>query len=584
MKKRYLSILVTVCLVLSLVPVLGIGASAAGAVSFDARNGTVTQATVGSVTLPADPVWRSGYSFAGWYTGIDGTGSRITSASDAALTAGATVYAKWLKGTALVRTRELNLSQTSVEYVDAAGAKASANPQSASISNSGEGWSWTYKAGGSTLTLSGAVVDSAANGAIEVPDGTAVVLADGTTTSLRSGDSDYSLALSAYTDTDHNVGMTIGGSGSLVAEAGKATGEGYYSVGIYAYGPIVINAGRISAVGGQSVFESGGIYSQADAVTVNGGTVSAAGGETASEGISAGIAAKADIALLGGTVSATGSAGSTYSFGIGTVSGNLRFAGGKLSAVGGTAAVASFGTANIELGKPTTLTPAGATAGAVGTAGEKSYYKTVLASDGKTVVKSLALDYSTGDDVSLPFTDVAKNNWAWSSVAYVYTHGLLTGTAATTFSPAETMTRAMLVTVLWRMEGSPVVNYAMNFPDVPEGKWYSEAVRWAASEKLVTGNGDGTFLPEASVTREQLAVILYRYAQHKGYDVSIGEETNILDYDDAFTVSEYAYPALQWACGAQLISGSSNSLLPHSGAQRDQVAAILTRFCQNVVK
>ena len=104
----------------------------------------------------------------------------------------------------------------------------------------------------------------------------------------------------------------------------------------------------------------------------------------------------------------------------------------------------------------------------------------------------------------------------------------------------------------------------------------------AASKKIVEGYGDGNFGVNDDITREQLVTILYRYAQYKGYDVSVGENTNILSCDDSFSISEYAYPALQWACGAGIISGDDGSLLPQNNATRSQVAVILRRFIGNI--
>ena len=137
----------------------------------------------------------------------------------------------------------------------------------------------------------------------------------------------------------------------------------------------------------------------------------------------------------------------------------------------------------------------------------------------------------------------------------------------------------------WRMAGSPVVNYAMNYTDVAQGQWCSEAIRWATSEGIAGGYGNGTFGPSDTITREQMAVMLYRFAQHEGYDVSIGEDTNILSYADAFDVSEYAVAALQWACGAGIISGTGDgsTLTPQGEATRAQAAVMLMRFCENYV-
>ena len=185
---------------------------------------------------------------------------------------------------------------------------------------------------------------------------------------------------------------------------------------------------------------------------------------------------------------------------------------------------------------------------------------------------------ATGTDDRLPFDDVRRGDWFYDDVRYVYETGLMNGTANRIFAPSVSTTRAMIVTILWRLEGSPVVNFAMRFRDVVENAWYSEAVRWAAANGIVTGYSENAFGPNDNITREQLAAILHRYANYKGYDVSVGEDTNILSFDDAQTISGYAVPAMQWACGAGLMQGSNRKLLPTAQATRAQVAAMLHRF------
>ena len=171
---------------------------------------------------------------------------------------------------------------------------------------------------------------------------------------------------------------------------------------------------------------------------------------------------------------------------------------------------------------------------------------------------------ATGTDDRLPFDDVRRGDWFYDDVRYVYETGLMNGTANRIFAPSVSTTRAMIVTILWRLEGSPVVNFAMRFRDVVENAWYSEAVRWAAANGIVTGYSENAFGPNDNITREQLAAILHRYANYKGYDVSVGEDTNILSFDDAQTISGYAVPAMQWACGAGLMQG----LEPEASAHR----------------
>ena len=182
---------------------------------------------------------------------------------------------------------------------------------------------------------------------------------------------------------------------------------------------------------------------------------------------------------------------------------------------------------------------------------------------------------------ALPFEDVGTDAWYSDAVAYVYRNGLMSGTSGSTFSPDAAITRAQLVTILWRMAGSPQVNGLMDFDDVSQDAYYAEAVRWAASEGIAGGYGNGLFGSDDPITREQMAAILYRFAQHMGHDVSIGEDTNILSYTDAPDVSGYAVAALQWACGAGIIrgTGDGSTLTPQGGATRAQAAVILTRFC-----
>ena len=183
----------------------------------------------------------------------------------------------------------------------------------------------------------------------------------------------------------------------------------------------------------------------------------------------------------------------------------------------------------------------------------------------------------------LPFGDVDDGDWFADAVRFVYENGMMNGVSETDFAPHAATSRSMIVTILYRLEGEPVVDYAMDFTDVAGDAYYAEAVRWAASEGIVGGYGGGLFGSDDAVTREQLAVILYRYAVYKGYDVSIGEDTNILSYADFADLSEYAIPAMQWACGAGVITGVTDAtLVPQGEATRAQVAAMLMRFCEAI--
>ena len=196
-----------------------------------------------------------------------------------------------------------------------------------------------------------------------------------------------------------------------------------------------------------------------------------------------------------------------------------------------------------------------------------------------TISVTFVCDGQTEHCPAHAFADVDTGAWYHLAVDYAIEKGLMNGVGDNLFDPQGTATRAQIVTILWRLEGEPVVNYLMDFEDVQEGSWYAEAVRWAASQGIVDGYDNGAFGPADPVTREQLAAILYRYAQYKGYDVSIGEDTNILSYADAMEISEYAVPAMQWACGAGIVNGmDGNTLVPQGEAARAQIAAMLMRF------
>lgn len=188
------------------------------------------------------------------------------------------------------------------------------------------------------------------------------------------------------------------------------------------------------------------------------------------------------------------------------------------------------------------------------------------------------------DCPSAPFTDVDTAKWYHLSVDYVLTHKMMNGVSSRAFAPNANLTRGMLVQILYNLEGKPK-GTAANFSDVQTDAWYAEAVGWAASNKVVTGYADGTFRPNAAVTREQAAAILYRYAQSKGIDVSVGENTNILSYVDVQQASEYAIPALQWAVGAGVLNGKNGGRLAPTGtATRAEIAAIMQRWCENIIK
>ena len=188
-------------------------------------------------------------------------------------------------------------------------------------------------------------------------------------------------------------------------------------------------------------------------------------------------------------------------------------------------------------------------------------------------------------ETPFPFTDVPESRWSYPYIKELYEAGVVSGTTATTFAPDMTMTRAMLVSVLWRLAGEPAPKGTNTFDDVPNGAWYTDAVTWAAENGVVAGIGNGRFDPDGSVTREQTAVILFNYAQSKGYDVSARADLSV--FPDAGSVSGWAQDALAWANAAGLISGAVRGtqtiLDPQGSASRAQVAMILMGYVEHVV-
>ncbi len=187
--------------------------------------------------------------------------------------------------------------------------------------------------------------------------------------------------------------------------------------------------------------------------------------------------------------------------------------------------------------------------------------------------------YVVGVPWNNPFTDVKENDWFYSAVEFVSSNGMMKGIGGTDFSPNTTVTRGMLVTILWRLENEPATAKTISFSDVSDGNWYAKAVVWAAANNIVTGYA-GKFNPDDALTREQLAAILYRYAAYKNYDVSAGESLSA--YADK--PSDWAFSSVSWAVAKGLIKGSGGSLDPKGSATRAQTATILQRFIETAAK
>ena len=186
---------------------------------------------------------------------------------------------------------------------------------------------------------------------------------------------------------------------------------------------------------------------------------------------------------------------------------------------------------------------------------------------------------NTGSNIKLPFGDVTVSDWFYDDVRYVYANGIMDGTSSDRFAPNAPLTRAMIVTILYRMAGSPSVSGSSDFTDVAAGKWFAKAVAWAAANGIVNGYGSGLFGPNDPVTREQLAAILYRYAVYGGM-TAVTLEENLGSFADTAQLSAYAIQAMNWAVGQGLINGSGSNLVPKAQATRAQVAAIIHRYLE----
>ena len=183
----------------------------------------------------------------------------------------------------------------------------------------------------------------------------------------------------------------------------------------------------------------------------------------------------------------------------------------------------------------------------------------------------------------LPFTDVAEGDWFHDAVQYAYDNGLMDGVGDGQFAPNATTNRAMVVTILYRLAGEPTVSGQSDFTDVAPGLWYSNAVLWAAQKGIVNGISETQFSPSGDLTREQLATVLYRYAEGMGYDVSASADLS--GFPDAGDIQSYATQALSWAVAEGLLQGfEDDTLRPQGNATRAQIATILMRFCQTVAQ
>ena len=265
-------------------------------------------------------------------------------------------------------------------------------------------------------------------------------------------------------------------------------------------------------------------------------------------------------------------------------------------ALGSQAAAATLARASVTVDGAAASCPAGSVRAAVAVNAADDLTAWSLADDGS--ISAVGGAYDAGQQTyafdvvngvtaiaRFPFTDVVAGTWYYGAAAYAYNNGLFAGMTPTTFAPNATMTRAMLVSVLWRLAGAPAPKAPNTFVDVPDGAWYTDAVTWAAENGVVSGIGGSRFDPSGFVTREQTAEILYNYAHSKGYDVSA--RADLTAFPDAGSVSGWAEKALSWANAAGLINGTVRDgqtiLDPQGSASRAQVAMILMNYVEHVV-
>lgn len=197
----------------------------------------------------------------------------------------------------------------------------------------------------------------------------------------------------------------------------------------------------------------------------------------------------------------------------------------------------------------------------------------------------IAATFAEEEAVStLPFNDVDVDDWFYNAVKYAYDNGMMSGVGNSLFAPDSDLNRAMLVQVLWNLEGNPTASTTTAYSDVASNAWYYNAVQWAAAEGIAGGYGDGIYGPEDNITREQMALMLYRYAQYKSYDTT-QSGADVQAFSDYEEISDWALEGMTWAVSAGLLGGKGDGVLdPTGNATRAEVAQILMNFCENIVK
>lgn len=418
------------------------------------------------------------------------------------------------------------------------------------------------------------------------------------TLNIRSGDIDITAeddCLNATNSdlTDYNFSMTISGG---TVNAYSASGDGFDS-----NGDLTIAGGSV-AVWTANTADNQPLDADGT-LTISGGTVLAAGGSagtsvktTATQpyvafGGSSNMGGRGtSLITKGGSFTVKDSSGNTVYGGTAVCNASYLFfssskltSGGSYSLYGGSASAATA-TAQTGTSMNGEQRPGNGQQPGMGSNQQP-------AAPGNTGTQPPALPEgsngsqhpsgTTPPQQSNSFSDVSSGDWFYEAIRYMTQNGLMNGTGNGTFAPNATITRGMLVTILYRLDGEPAVSGTCPFTDIPSGSYCEKAATWAAANGIISGYGDGHFGPNDAVTREQLAAILYRYAQYKGYDLS--GSADLTGFTDQGTVGSFARPAMAWANGNGFINGTTGgALTPKGTATRAQTAMILMRFCQKV--
>ena len=534
------------------------------------NSGYVTEYTYGvGATLPTD-VTRSGYAFAGWYEQSDFSGSKVTEIT-ATDTGNKTYYAKWLSTDAGVASVSVNGVAGNIS-----GNQITVTlPPNSALPDGTDDITITPAAGAvySNLTFSADTESATYTFTVTAEDGTTTANYTVTVTVAADPAAGNKANVDAAKTAIERHTWTVPQATANTEEAVKAWIEGQLAgMNLNGASYTVTMTGFTAADRGTSADRDGTDGSFAFTVVLSKGTAT---GDAFTS-----TYAEATATVTGGTITATAYTGggpTTYAVTTPDVeNGTVRVSPSRASR-GSTVTITVTPDEGYELESLTVL-DSWDNEITLTDKGDGKY--TFTMPSGKVTVEASFAEIAPEP---LPFGDVDDGDWFADAVRFVYENGMMNGVSETDFAPHAATSRSMIVTILYRLEGEPVVDYAMDFTDVAGDAYYAEAVRWAASEGIVGGYGGGLFGSDDAVTREQLAVILYRYAVYKGYDVSIGEDTNILSYADFADLSEYAIPAMQWACGAGVITGVTDAtLVPQGEATRAQVAAMLMRFCEAI--